>query len=83
MGYEVWDFLFVFSVLIYVLANSMNQISLFRNGVLFGKKIYEKGTLKYCAKLERGKSYQVLDLERKECLERKRLCAKSLCFGKL
>jgi hypothetical protein len=51
--------------------------------VLFGKKIYEKGTSKYCAKLERGKSYWVLDLERKECLERKRLCAKSLCFGKL
>jgi hypothetical protein len=51
--------------------------------VLFGKKIYEKGISKYCAKLERGKSYHVLHLERKECLERMRLCAKSLCFGKL
>jgi hypothetical protein len=52
-------------------------------GECFGKKIYEKGTSKYCAKLERRKSYWVLDLERKECLERRRLCAKSLCFGKL
>ncbi len=76
-------FLFVLSLLIYALANSINQISLFRNeGIVWEKDIRER-YFKILCKIGKGKKLPCFGFGKKGMFRKNEIMCKKLMFWEI